>query len=1034
MPPFVSRKRVSDEDPPAPKRHNATPAAAAAAALDDDTDSSSSDSSLSDVPDDLQDTPNPGTTNEDLDEDSESEEEVDWEDAFESGTASANTSAGAATPLTPSILAPHHHHQHQDLELTLDKNEVHLADIVEGKKAPSKIERQIRITTHCLHVRFLLYHNALRNAWANDPKLHEILRRKLPPALHKEVKKWRVSSGLELPEQKPPEKRPTRKGKGKGKQKQSRPSERDWTEGSERLEAGQPDMSRGDPIIPLLKVLAAYWKKQFTITAPGLRKQGYRPMAQLEAQIASLRKDEHDPAVHGERIADLDEFRQAAERMQGSRDLGAQLFTALLRALGIEARLVASLQPLGFGWTKAETYTPKQQPTKPADTEPTTDASTAAAETDEVVGLESDSSSDAETKPPSRSSNSNRNSKNPKGYDKDLPFPIYWTEAASPITHEIIPVDALVLPNAVATTPELQAAFEPRGAKAEKAKQVISYVIAYSSDKTAKDVTTRYLRRRTWPGKTKGFRIPVEKITIQPQNKNKRSRTAAPTVITYDWSRVVLRIYERSPQHETALDTLENSTTLLPNQPERKNPTTSDKPTDTLQSLRTSPEFVLERFLRREEALQPGAQHIRTFTSGKGPKAKTELVYRRADVVKCQSAESWHKEGRQILPGQTPLKHVPIRAVTLLRKREVDEYERETGQKPKQGLYAKYQTEYIIPPPIVDGVIPKNDYGNIDCFVPSMVPQGACHVPWPGTVRICKKLGIDYAEAVTGFEFGSKMAVPVIQGVVVAVENEELVKDAWRVEEAEKRKKEARKAEARILQTWRKFLFGLRIAQRVREEYGGGDEGEEGDLEREERNPFTRQVVGAAAGGPDERDPGSVGGTTPGFEAGDGGGFLLPGEDEEADRGGGFLLPGEGEGDSSDRGGGFLLPDQEGEANDEDDDDDNEKEKLIIVHQRRKRATPPLAVAADTDGEDDDSDEEMTGTGAGAGSGKSQADAISLSSSSSDEELSPPPDEIPDSEDDDDEFVAEYKPPPTRRRTRGGGRGRGRGRGRARGK
>ncbi|RAK72129.1 Rad4 family protein [Aspergillus fijiensis CBS 313.89] len=963
MPPFVSRKRVSDEDPPAPKRHNATPAvAAAAAALDDDADSSSSDSSLSDVPDELQDTPNPGITNEDSDEDSESEEEVDWEDAFESGTASASASAGAATPLTPSILAPHHHHhhhQHQDLELTLDKNEVHLADIVEGKKAPPKIERQIRITTHCLHVRFLLYHNALRNAWANDPKLHEIVRRKLPPALHKEVKKWRVSSGLELPEQKPPEKRPTRKGKGKGKQKQSRPSERDWTEGSERLEAGQPDMSRGDPIIPLLKVLAAYWKKQFTITAPGLRKQGYRPMAQLEAQIASLRKDEHDPAVHGERIADLDEFRQAAERMQGSRDLGAQLFTALLRALGIEARLVASLQPLGFGWTKAETYTPKQQPTKPADTEPTTDA-------------------DAETKPPSRSSNSNRNSKNPKGYDKDLPFPIYWTEAASPITHEIIPVDALVLPNAVATTPELQAAFEPRGAKAEKAKQVISYVIAYSSDKTAKDVTTRYLRRRTWPGKTKGFRIPVEKITIQPQNKNKRSRTATPTVITYDWSRVVLRVYERSPKHETALDTLENSTTLLPNQPERKNPTTSDKPADTLQSLRTSPEFVLERFLRREEALQPGAQHIRTFTSGKGPKAKTELVYRRADVVKCQSAESWHKEGRQILPGQTPLKHVPIRAVTLLRKREVDEYERETGQKPKQGLYAKYQTEYIIPPPIVDGVIPKNDYGNIDCFVPSMVPRGACHVPWPGTVRICKKLGIDYAEAVTGFEFGSKMAVPVIQGVVVAVENEELVKDAWRVEEAEKRKKEARKAEARILQTWRKFLFGLRIAQRVREEYGGGDEGEEGDLEREERNPFTRQVVGAAAGGADE---------------------------------GGFLLPGEGEGDSSDRGGGFLLPDQEGEANDE-DDDDNDNEKLIIVHQRRKRATPPLAVAADTD--DDD--------------------AISLSSSSSDEELSPPPDEIPDSEDDDDEFVAEYKPPPTRRRTRGGGRGRGRGRGRARGK
>ncbi|PYH44282.1 Rad4 family protein, partial [Aspergillus saccharolyticus JOP 1030-1] len=867
MPPFVSRKRVSDEDPPAPKRHNATPTVAATVHHHDDGfDSSSTDSSLSDVPEDLQDTLKPDNTN-DSDSDSSSSssesEEVDWEDAFESEPASAS----ATTPMTPSILASDH--QHQDLELTLDKNEVHLADIVEGKKAPSKIERQIRLNTHCLHVRFLLYHNALRNAWANDEKLHEILRRKLPPALHKEVKKWRISSGLELPEKPPPpppSKKSARKGKGK-QQSRHRPTERDWTEGSERLEPGQPDMSRGDPIIPLLKVLAAYWKKQFTITAPGLRKQGYRPMVQLEAQIASFHKDEHDPAVHGERVADINEFRQAAERMQGSRDLGAQLFTALLRALGIEARLVASLQPLGFGWTKAETYTPK----------PTT-----AVETDPVVGLDSFSSSSSSNSSDAETAPSRGRNNNPKGYDKDLPFPIYWTEAASPITHEIIPVDALVLPNAVATTPELQAAFEPRGAKAEKAKQVISYVIAYSADKTAKDVTTRYLRRRTWPGKTKGYRIPVEKIAIPNRHGKGKAAAAAKTTITYDWARVVLRIYTRSPHTQTPIDALEDTKDLVPKQPDRK--PAPDNPPDTLQSLRTSTEFVLERFLRREEALLPSAQPARTFVSGKGLKTKTENVYRRADVVKCQSAESWHKEGRQIQPAQLPLKHVPIRAVTLQRKREVDEYERDHGEKPKQGLYAKYQTEYIIPPPIVDGVIPKNDYGNIDCFVPSMVPAGAAHIPWSGTVRICKKLGIDYAEAVTGFEFGSKMAVPVIQGVVVAAENEELVKDAWRVEDEEKRRKEARKAEARILQTWRKFLFGLRIQQRVREEYGGGEA--EGDEVREEVNPFTRRVGG---------EDGGAAGDGNGHGGGGGGGFLLPGEDgdEASDRGGGFLLPGD---------------------------------------------------------------------------------------------------------------------------------------------
>ena|SRR5579859_5378494 len=40
--------------------------------------------------------------------------------------------------------------------------------------------------------------------------------------------------------------------------------------------------------------------------------------------------------------------------MSGSRDFGAQLFTCLLRSLGVETRLVYSLQPLGFSFGKQE--------------------------------------------------------------------------------------------------------------------------------------------------------------------------------------------------------------------------------------------------------------------------------------------------------------------------------------------------------------------------------------------------------------------------------------------------------------------------------------------------------------------------------------------------------------------------------------------------------------------------------------------------------------------------------------------------------
>jgi xeroderma pigmentosum group C-complementing protein len=352
-----------------------------------------------------------------------------------------------------------------------------------------------------------------------------------------------------------------------------------------------------------------------------------------------------------------------------------------------------------------------------------------------------------------------------------------------------------------------------------------------------------------------------------------------------------MRPYLRPPNLRTKVDELEDTTDLQRKQPEKKKTTQT---TDTLQSLRQSTEFVLERFLRREEALIPGAEFVRIFTSGKGDKAKKEPVFRRADVVKCMSAESWHKEGRQILPGAVPLKRVPIRSVTLRRKREVDELQRETGEKPMQGLYARDQTEFIIPPPIVDGIIPKNDYGNIDCFVPSMVPQGAAHVPLSGTVRICKKLGIDYAEAVTGFEFGSKMAVPVIQGVVIAAENEDLLRDAWRIDAEEKRKREELKAEKRILQTWRKFLFGLRITERVQEEYGAFDVAE--DREKDAYNPFAARKKGKKEQR-DEPEPEAEHQT--GFQEDDHHDFHESSHNA-LDHGGGFLLPGEAEADADD--------------------------------------------------------------------------------------------------------------------------------------
>lgn len=796
-----------------------------------------------------------------VDHDDDGEDDVDWEDAVAMPSAAPSTSAPEPSG---------------DLVLTLDKSARASLRKPHGKKrGPTKTERQIRLRTHCMHVQFLLFHNLVRNGWLCDREVQEILVQQLPPRVSKEVERWRTASGLHVNVQDVTSSRNGATGESERARHGSPRVVRDWSKQAEKVEVGAPNLSRGDPLIRLLKMLSAYWRKRFTITAPGLRKQGYKSLQRLEVELSSFRRDPDKAKNHGERIKDLKEFRDRARTCRGSRDVGAQLFTALLRGLGLEARMVASLQPLGFGWSKSEDAAATRRKGNDDDV-----SSPAGEESDD--GEDGVSADDAEsaTGVPERDipktkkasngglARTNTPRKNPGNqahaainvpdcssqpqviegsdeddvsvvqvspslasksrlthFDKDLAFPIYWTEVLSPITNRYISVDPLVL-NIVACTSELVAGFEPRGSKAERSKQVIAYVVGYSADGTAKDVTVRYLKRRMWPGKTKGVRMPVEKVPIYNQKGRIKMHQEVDTF------KSIMSGYARDARLRTLADDIEDQNDLEPVRPARQ----AKGGEETLQGYKSSAEFVLERHLRRDEALKSGSKHIKMFTTGKGEKAVQEKVYLRQDVVTCKTVESWHKEGRQVKPGEQPMKLVPIRAVTLTRKRELEQAEAEGGEKVKQGLYAREQTDWIIPAPIKDGIIPKNAFGNIDCYVPSMVPEGAVHLPYRGMVKVCRRLDINYAEAVVGFDFKSQRAVPLVQGVVIATENKQAVMEAWQADEAERLRKEDKKREMMTLALWRKFLMGLRILVRVNEEYGG-----DGRDMPDEFNPFTNR-------------------------------------------------------------------------------------------------------------------------------------------------------------------------------------------------
>jgi xeroderma pigmentosum group C-complementing protein len=634
-----------------------------------------------------------------------------------------------------------------DLELTLVKDtRISLTNPFGEKKGPSKRERRVRIATHSLHVLTLLWHNAVRNSWLCDMEVQATMLSHLSPRLWDEVDRFRRSSGLV--KEPPPKSKSRGKSKGKGKatvatggkeEDAETRSSRDWSSAADMLEAGAVDMSHGDPLFRLMQSLSSWWKQRFRIATPGLRKWGYMSLERLDRLTKAYDKDPNQPMYFGEKLANLDDFRRSARLCRGSRDVGSQLFTALLRGLGLEARMVANLQTLGFGWNKLEDADEEDEVTLAF-----LDAAQKTSKpTDEQLQPSQTSSSSANTTLRQRERSSTKSSGKLAGphpvedsnqleleykdsdddsvveletypkragatltkpFDADLEFPHYWTEVLSPVTKKFLPIDPIVK-SIIATNRELTEAFEPRGAKADKARQITAYIVGFSQDGTAKDVTVRYLKRQMLPGRTKGMRMPPEKVPVYNRHgKVKRYEQ-------FDWFKTAMSGYKRGSKKApiTDLDELEDSTDLKPAQPEKKEVKEGE---ETLQYYKQSKEFVLQRHLKREEALKPDAVAVKLFKNkGKGGKAEEENVYLRSDVLQVKSAETWHKQGRAPAAGEHPLKRVPYRAATINRRREIMEAEAATGEKVMQGLFSLEQTDWIIPPPISNGIIPKNEYG-----------------------------------------------------------------------------------------------------------------------------------------------------------------------------------------------------------------------------------------------------------------------------------------------------------------------------------
>jgi xeroderma pigmentosum group C-complementing protein len=353
----------------------------------------------------------------------------------------------------------------------------------------------------------------------------------------------------------------------------------------------------------------------------------------------------------------------------------------------------------------------------------------------------------------------------------ESPYPIFWVEVFDSSRQKWNPVDPLVT-----ETISRPYSFEP---PANDRENSLSYVIAFEEDGIAKDVTRRY---------SKAYNAKLRKNRVECTPHGDR------------WWRKAMRPYRRGFTNDA--DQIEDSELAAceAREPMPKN----------VLDFKDHPYYALERHLKRNEVListrECGKVAAGRDASKPGGK-KLESVYRRKDVRVARSADKWYRLGRDVKLGEVPVK-------TVEPKKRVDD---EEGDDDRAGtnLYVEEQTELYVAPPVVNGRIPRNSFGNLDVFVPSMVPKGGVHIMSNEAVMAARLLGIDYAPALTGFEFRGRHGTAVLSGAVVAEECREAVEAVIEGMRDEQARVEEEMRALRALKFWKRFLVGLRIKERV---------------------------------------------------------------------------------------------------------------------------------------------------------------------------------------------------------------------------
>ncbi|GAB9465250.1 Molybdenum cofactor biosynthesis protein a [Globisporangium polare] len=137
-----------------------------------------------------------------------------------------------------------------------------------------------------------------------------------------------------------------------------------------------------------------------------------------------------------------------------------------------------------------------------------------------------------------------------------------------------------------------------------------------------------------------------------------------------------------------------------------------------------------------------------------------------------------------------------------------------------RAMFGVWQTSAFMPPPVVNGVVPKNSYGNLEIWSAAHVPRHGVHVQLPRIEKVAQQLGVDFAPAVVGFEVKGDRNVPRFDGIVVAESALELLTDAHAHMQQSTIEKAIEKNQQLIAKRWERLVRRLLLGQRLEDDYG----------------------------------------------------------------------------------------------------------------------------------------------------------------------------------------------------------------------